>query len=278
MTIQTPPGRYVTGEESALTHWLSDSEALPLYRPHRPSVLTVRQSSILVDNAETCAHVGLVARCGADWFRALGTPESPGSMLATVSGAVERPQVLEVALGTPLRTVLESARAEHDPQAILLGGYGGSWLDGSLIDTPYANEALRPFGASVGAGVIVALGRDGCGIAETARIATWMAAESAHQCGPCAFGLPALADDLTTLARGTRKASESLERLHERCEVIAGRGACRHPDGVVRLALSALEVFRDDAAAHANGRPCAGGSSSRRFARTPGFERAKVNA
>lgn len=271
--IQTPPGRYVTGEESALTHWLSEHEALPLYRPQRPVVLTVRQRSVLVDNAETCAHVGLIAQRGAEWFRQVGTSTSPGSALVTLSGALERPQVLEVALGTPLRDILRAAEAETDLRAVLLGGYGGAWIDGSLIETPYANEYLRPLGASVGAGVVVALGHEGCGIAETSRIVKWMAAESAHQCGPCTFGLPALGSDLATLAGGTKHASAALERLSERCEVINGRGACHHPDGVVRLVRSALEVFHDDAKRHANGQPCSGAFSSRRFARLPGFER-----
>jgi NADH:ubiquinone oxidoreductase subunit F (NADH-binding) len=273
--IQTPPGRYITGEESALTHWLSEHEALPLYRAVRPAVLTVRQRSVLVQNTETCANVGLIARKGAEWFRAVGTAANPGSALVTVSGAVERPTVLEVALGTPLRQVLDAGLAESDLRAVLLGGYGGSWLDGSLLDTPYANASLSLHGASVGAGVVIALGEDGCGIAETARIVSWMATQSAHQCGPCAFGLPTLASDLTSLANGASGASGALERLEARCETISGRGACHHPDGVVRLVRSALEVFRNDAKSHANAQPCAGAASARRYARVPGRDRAR---
>jgi NADH:ubiquinone oxidoreductase subunit F (NADH-binding) len=276
--IQTPPGHYVTGEESALTHWLSDHEALPLYRSKRPTVLTFRQRSVLVQNAETLANVALIAREGAEWFRAVGTAASPGSALVTLSGAVERPQVLEVALGTPLRRVLGAGRAESNLRAILLGGYGGSWLDGSLLDTPYANEALLAHGASVGSGVVVALGAEGCGIAETARIVQWMAGESAQQCGPCAFGLPTLANDLASLARGAVDASDALERLEARCESIAGRGACHHPDGVVRLVRSALDVFLDDAKSHANAQPCPESSSSRRYARLPGSTRARTTS
>jgi NADH:ubiquinone oxidoreductase subunit F (NADH-binding) len=273
--IQTPPGRYISGEESALTHWLSDHESLPLYRAARPTVLKVRQRSVLVQNAETCANVGLIAREGADWFRAVGTAANPGSTLVTVSGAVERPTVLEVALGTPLRQILDAGFADSNLRAVLLGGYGGAWLDGSLLDTPYANATLSPLGATVGAGVVVALGEYGCGIAETARIVGWMATQSAHQCGPCAFGLPALASDLTSLANGASGASAALERLEGRCETIAGRGACHHPDGVVRLVRSALEVFRSDAKSHANAQPCSGAASNRHDARLPASTRAR---
>lgn len=270
--LRTPPARYISGEESALTHWLDAQQALPLCRPQRPHVLTIGTRALLVDNAETCAHVALIARHGAEWFRSVGTAASAGSTLVTVSGAVESPTVFEVALGTPLRQVLERAHADANPRAVLLGGYGGSWLEGSLIDTPFANEALAPFGASVGSGVVVALGEDGCGIAETARITRWMATESAHQCGPCAFGLPALAKDLDELAHG-RGTPATLTRLAERCQVIPGRSACHHPNGVVRLVYSALEVFRHDALAHANGQSCPGASSSRQYARVPGTKR-----
>jgi NADH:ubiquinone oxidoreductase subunit F (NADH-binding) len=268
--IVSPPARYITGEESALTHWLSERVAEPLYRAHRPFVPRLRNRPVLVDNVETCAHVGLIARHGAHWFRAVGTSESPGSTLVTLSGALESPVVLEVALGTPLRDLIAAARPTEEIQAVLLGGYGGSWLDGSLLDTPLANESLRELGASVGAGVVVALGDGGCGILETSRVVTWMAGESARQCGPCAFGLPALAHDLATLVSGQRGAGAALERLAERCGVIEGRGACRHPDGVVRLVRSALGTFREHALAHASGQVCPAVHLDRRYARIPG--------
>lgn len=268
--IVSPPARYITGEESALTHWLSERVAEPLYRPQRPFVPRLRNRPVLVDNVETCAHVGLIARHGAQWFRALGTSASPGSTLVTLSGAFESPVVLEVALGTPLRDLISTARPTEEIQAILLGGYGGSWLDGSLLDTPLANESLRELGASVGAGVIVALGEGGCGILETSRVVAWMAGESARQCGPCAFGLPALARDLATLVSGQRGAAAALDRLAERCSVIDGRGSCRHPDGVVRLVRSALHTFREHALAHASGHVCSAVQLDRSYARIPG--------
>ena len=275
MELHTPPWRYVAGEESALTHWLDDKASLPQYRPHRPHVLRLGRAPVLVDNAETCAHVGLIARYGANWFRALGTVASPGTTLVSISGAVTRPTVFEVALGTPLRQILIRAGADAQAQAVLLGGYGGSWLDGSWFDTPYANESLSPLGASVGAGVIVVLPRAACGVRETQRIVTWMANESARQCGPCAFGLPALAEDLARLSRGSRDAADAAARLVSRGAVIEGRGACHHPDGVVRLVRSALEVFAADVAQHQRGEPCAASRDRNYYAAVPSLERAQ---
>ena len=269
--IHTPPGRYIAGEESALVHWLDDNETLPQFRPERPSILSIGRAPVLVDNTETHAHVGLILRYGADWFRSLGTTASPGSTLVSVSGAVARPVVLEIALGTPIREILAAAGADTAPRALLLGGYGGTFVDGSAVSTPYANELLRPLGASVGAGVIVVLPQQSCGITETFNIARWMANESARQCGPCAFGLPALAESLGHLAVGGRDAKDALALIRERSGVINGRGACRHPDGVVRLVQSALSVFADDAERHAAGHPCAHAGHSR-FASVPRLE------
>ena len=119
----------------------------------------------------------------------------------------------------------------------LVGGYGGAWLAPGEASTPLAPAPLARVGATLGVGIVVALSADSCGVAETARIARWMAGESAGQCGPCVYGLPAIA---------------------ERARSIVGRGACRHPDGVARMVRSALDVFAADAADHAAGRPCAG--------------------
>ena len=271
--LHTPPWRYVAGEESALVHWLDDNESLPQYRPRRPHILRIGHAPVLVDNAETCAHVGLIARYGGDWFRRLGTPTSPGSALVSVSGAVARPTVLEIPLGVPVRSILERAGADPDPQAVLMGGYGGAWLDARHLDVPYANDALAPLGSSVGAGVIIVLPRSGCGIAETQRIARWMANESARQCGPCAFGLPAIAEDLARLALDGRGARTAYERLVNRCGAIEGRGACRHPDGVVRLVRSALAVFAEHVEDHVQGVACPASRSTRHYSAVPSLER-----
>lgn len=270
--LHTPPWRYVAGEESALVHWLNDNESLPQYRPERPSILRVGHSPVLVDNAETCANVALIARFGADWFRSLGTEKSPGSTLVSLSGAVERSTVLEVSLGTPIRAILAAGHADMAPQALLLGGFGGTWLHGKHIDTPYANEHLSAHGASVGAGVMAVLAREACGVYETLRIVRWMANESARQCGPCAFGLPALADDLTSITHASKDPRAAYDRLLSRCDSIEGRGACRHPDGVIRLVRSALTVFADDIAQHIVGRPCGGTQRPKHTIKIPSLE------
>lgn len=255
--VERPPGRYVAGEESALARWLDGERSLPRFRPERPSILRVGRRPVIVDNAETLAHVALIARHGAEAFRRAGVPSAPGTTLVTVSGAVEHPGVLEVDHGTPLTAVLGAAGATASPVGVLLGGYGGAWLSPQHLHTGFDPDSLRRHGCSTGAGVVAVLPADACGLTETARIADWMAGESAGQCGPCVFGLEAVAGDLWLLAHG-RPGPRDVDRLWGRLGVIEGRGACRHPDGVVRLIRSALSVFGADLARHVAHGPCRG--------------------
>ncbi len=255
-TVQRPPHRYVSGEESALVSWLTRGEALPALRVDKSVPLQVGRRPAMVHNAETLAQVALIARHGPAWFRRAGVPDAPGSTLVTVSGAVQAPGVVEVELGTPVIDILGQVGVGADLSGVLVGGYGGSWLGPSHLGTPYSPRALAAVGSTLGVGVLVALPGSSCGVAETARIVRYMAGESAGQCGPCVFGLPAIAEDLEQLWLG-RADPQVIDRILSRSKVVDGRGACRHPDGVVRLVRSALSVFAGDARAHAEGRPCA---------------------
>jgi NADH:ubiquinone oxidoreductase subunit F (NADH-binding) len=256
-SVERPPGRYVTGEESALVNWLDTRQPLPVLRIDKSVPLTLGRRPTLVHNAETLAQVALIVRHGPAWFQSAGTDGAPGTTLVTVTGAVRSPGVVEVELGTPIQDILERTGADRGLAGVLVGGYGGAWLGPAHLGTPYAPGPLRSAGATHGVGILVALPSSSCGLAETARVARYMAGESAGQCGPCVFGLPAIADDLDLLWSGRADAAV-FDRLARRCAEVDGRGACRHPNGVVRLVRTALGVFADDARAHASGHPCAG--------------------
>jgi NADH:ubiquinone oxidoreductase subunit F (NADH-binding) len=251
-----PPDRFVAGEESALAAWLESGLSLPTFRPDKGIPLVIGKRGALVQNAETLAHLGMLARTGAAAFRQHGLPEEPGTTLVTLSGSVARPGVVEVDRGTPLYQVVERAAPTLEPQALLVGGYGGTWVGPQHFGVPYASLALRTIGATAGVGIIVVLGPQHCGISETARIASYMAGQSAGQCGPCVNGLPAIANDLHRLSDGIVD-GDLMPRLERRLSAVNGRGACRHPDGVVTLVRSALAVFGADVNEHLGGTPCA---------------------
>jgi NADH:ubiquinone oxidoreductase subunit F (NADH-binding) len=252
------PSRYVSSEQSAIVHYLNDGIALPTFSPPRTHERGFDGRPTLVNNAETLAHVALIARHGERWFRSAGVPGAPGTMLVTVSGAVARPGVYEIEAGMPIGAVLMSAGGLIERcQAILTGGYFGAWLPADVAwHLPLTHRDTKSAGAALGAGVIIALPETSCGLAETARVVRYLAEETAGQCGPCVFGLPALADALADAAyHGQPGAARQASRL---TDLVAGRGACKHPDGVTQLARSALDVFDLDVARHEERGPCYG--------------------
>jgi len=252
--IEAIPHRYVAGEESALVHFLNGGPPKPTLTPPRPSESGVGRRPTLVDNVETLAHLAQIARLGAEWFRQVGPAEAPGSTLVTLSGGVPHPGVCEVAIGTPLVDVVGAGGVSPAGiGAILVGGYYGSWLSPTQVATTRLCDAdLRPLGASVGCGAIVVLAPETCGLRETARILSWLAGETAGQCGPCVNGLAAIAGAMTDLHDGR----DTVAQLHRWAAQVDGRGACRFPDGAVRLLRSALDVFGADIDRHLHGRGC----------------------
>lgn len=259
ITVTGVPGRYVASEQSSIVQYLTGGPAKPTYSPPRPHERGVRGLPTLVNNVETLAHLALIARHGDRWFRSAGLPAAPGSMLVTVSGAVCRPGVYEIELGTPIGEVLARAGGPAERlQALLVGGYFGGWLPAGVAwPLPMTHAALKSVGGAMGAGMVIALPASSCLLAETARVARYLADEGAGQCGPCVFGLPALADAMADLAyHGGR--GRVLGQLARLLPLVERRGACRHPDGATQLIRSALRAAAEDAHRHDQAGPCHG--------------------
>lgn len=244
------PETFISGEASAAVNAITNGSALPLDKRRRLSVSGIKGRPTLVLNVETLAHVGLIARYGAQWFRRAGTPGDPGTRLVSVSGPGPV-QVQEVGGDATLGSILHDAGIDAAYlSAVLVGGYHGRWVEPTgyrLSPSGPANHAVRP-----GAGVIHALTVHQCGLEATARIVSYLADESAGQCGPCMFGLPAMAGVLNRIAFGDPDPGLTRE-LGRLSKQVAERGACHHPDGTVQLINSALEVFSDDVKAHLTG-------------------------
>jgi NADH:ubiquinone oxidoreductase subunit F (NADH-binding) len=258
LRLATAPSHYVAGQESALVNFLNGGPAKPTFTPPMPFEQGVRQRPTLVNNVETLAHVALIARYGAAWFRELGTPTQPGSALVTLSGPIAHPGVYEIEHGASLSSLIRAGGgATARVRGALLGGYAGAWVGAQHLDgVALSNEHLAPLGASLGAGVVLLLSEDACPVAETARVARWLAGQSARQCGPCVHGLDALATTLEELAGGTAGANV-VQRIDRLASLLAQRGACGHPDGALNPILSALDVFQAEFADHARHGPCA---------------------
>ncbi|MBV9466488.1 MAG: SLBB domain-containing protein [Solirubrobacterales bacterium] len=238
------PDGYVTGEETAVVQYLNRGVAKPTFVPPLPFQRGYRGHPTLVQNPETLAQLALIARYGARWFRELGSEADPGSALVTISGAVSAPGVYELAFGTSMTDLLAAAGGASEPlQALLVGGYFGTWVQASrAFALRLSREELRSVGCALGSGVLIALGERACGLHESATVIEYLASQSAGQCGPCAYGLPAIAESVRALADGVAHERER-ERVLRWCAQVRGRGACHHPDGAVRFVESALSVF-----------------------------------
>jgi NADH:ubiquinone oxidoreductase subunit F (NADH-binding) len=247
VTVIEAADGFVAGQETAVVSRLNGGPARPQFARIRVTERGVQGRPTLVQNVETLGHLALIARYGSAWFRERGTPEAPGTFLATVhragavsgAGAGAGPasgSVWEVPHGLPLGDLLTAATGEPVDalqavpvdalqavpvdalqavpvdalQAVLVGGYHGRWLPlPAAVETPLSTTGLAAFGGTLGAGVVLPLAAADCGLEATARIVRWLAAESAQQCGPCRFGLPHLAGLLTALAAAGRKGSGS---------------------------------------------------------------------
>jgi NADH:ubiquinone oxidoreductase subunit F (NADH-binding) len=274
--LATVPEHYVAGQEAALVNHLNGGPALPTFTPPMIFERGVSRRPTLVNNAETLAHLALIARHGSAWFRQLGTAAEPGSTLVTLSGPVAYPGVYEVEQGASLASLIEAAGgATARVRAVLLGGYAGAWVGAqALSGLALSDEHLAPHGATLGAGVVLLLSEDACGVAETSRVTRWLARESAGQCGPCVHGLDALASSIEEVASGAAR-GKARQRIARFASLARGRGACSHPDGAVRLIVSALEVFAEDFADHARHGIC---DACRRPGELPLPARAKTSA
>jgi NADH:ubiquinone oxidoreductase subunit F (NADH-binding) len=254
MKLVAAQDRYVTGESSATAAYLSGGAALPTYSPPHTAERGVKGRPTLVQNVETMANLAMLARYGSEWFRQVGQPAEPGSLVLTVRGAVAQPAVVEVPVGATVEQALSAVGWLTEPVgAVLVGGCAGRWLPATTaLAAPLSHAGMAAAGGTLGAGIVIALPDRACGLDETARLARYLADQSAGQCGACLNGLPAIAGALTALAIGKGDRS-TVARLHRWCSIVAGRGACSHPDGTTGLVASALEVFAEDVERHLAG-------------------------
>jgi NADH:ubiquinone oxidoreductase subunit F (NADH-binding) len=241
VSAHTAPSRYVAGAESAAIHLINEGVATPTTMPPYPFERGVDGMPTLVQNVETLAQVALLARYGAP----------SGTSLVTVAGAVAKKGVLEVHSETTVgeAVTLAGGTSGHS-RAVLIGGYFGSWVGTADAWTlPLDAAALRNRGLSLGCGVIGVLANNRCPVCEVAGIMRYLASESSAQCGPCFFGLRALAEACGRIA-DSGMSRDDLERLNRWSEQVRARGACRHPDGAVMFLLSALKTFALEFADH----------------------------
>ncbi len=258
------PDRYVSSEESSLVSAAAGAPARPLtkrvpiaFGAALPDGTALPATVVL--NAETVWRIAQIDAFGVDWFRSFGTALEPGPRLVSVNGAVRSPSVVAAAAGMPLTAILDAAGGPAGTLgAVGVSGLSGGWLTvGEAASVRWANQDLRPFGLSTGASVLHVVGVDQCPLTTIRSWLTYAAGESAGQCGPCMFGVPATVAELVAIIDG-RAGRTSEVRLRERLPLLSGRGACHFPDGIGTFIRSALRAFPEHLADHARGTCSAG--------------------
>jgi NADH-quinone oxidoreductase subunit F len=270
------PEEYLFGEEKALLEVIEGNDPLPRWLPPYLHGLFATAPQLgweahesepghegehasnptLVNNAETLANVSHILARGAEWFRSMGTAESPGTIVCTVVGDVVRAGVVEVEMGTPLRAVLDhfgGARPGRTIRAVL-SGVSNPVLGAEHLDTPLSYEAMAAIGSGLGAAGFIVYDETACMVEVGRVLSRFLAVESCGQCPPCKFGTGEVTDALDRIAMGRGDRSQ-LDRIHERLAIVADGNRCSVPVQEQRVVSSILTRFPEDVVAHLEG-PC----------------------
>jgi NADH:ubiquinone oxidoreductase subunit F (NADH-binding) len=258
--VSVAPG-YVAGEETAAIRFLNGGPAKPADKPPRPYQRGVDQLPTLVSNVETLANLPYLQHHGANEFRSQGTHDSPGTFLATISGAGRTAGLYEVPHGVGVTELL--ARHGISPEkvrGVLMGGYFAGLLNHTVLDATLDHETLRAVGSGLGCGAISVL-TDDCPVAVAASVLAYFGRENAGQCGSCFNGTVAMAAVAEALRDGHATA-EDVARLQRWSGVLPGRGACGTLDGATNVAATMLTQFPQLVSAHLGNEcdPCRAGA------------------
>jgi NADH:ubiquinone oxidoreductase subunit F (NADH-binding) len=240
---------YVAGEETAAVRVLNGGPAKPTDKPPRPFEEGVAGRPTLVSNVETLANLPFLHRRGAEAFRQYGTPTSPGTFLATITGAGRPPALYEIPHGVAFTDLLGVHGVPADQvRGVLMGGYFAGLVNRDMLDATLDHDSLLRLNSGLGCGAIAIL-TDDCPVAVAASVMAYYDRENAGQCGSCFNGTAAMSA-VTEALRDGLATDEDLARLERWSVVLRGRGACATLDGATNVAASLLTQFPQLVASH----------------------------
>lgn len=244
---------YVAGEETAAVRAIDGGPATPTDKPPRPYAAGVGGRPTLISNVETLAHLAWIHRHGAEAFRAVGTADSPGTFLATVTGADRGAAIYELPHGFSMRELLAlHGVAPERIRGALLGGYFNGLTGRRILDGHLDHERLRAMGAGLGCGAIALIGEQECPVAVAASVLAYFDRENAGQCGSCFNGTAAMSAVASALRDGVADEAD-LARLRRWSMVLRGRGACGTLDAATNTARTLLDEFPEAVTRHRDG-------------------------
>ncbi len=255
--VVTGPDAYLFGEESAMLEVIEGDLPMPrIVKPFEAGLAasTTEANPTVVNNVETLTHVAAILAHGADWFREAGTEDSPGTMLFTVVGDVPSPGVYELALGTPLRTLLADVAGAEDVKAVY-SGVSNAVITEAMLDTPLCFDRMREAGSGLGSGGFVVYDHSRSIVDVLSVLVRFLAVESCGQCNACKLGNTAMSELLAKVQRGDAEQTD-LESLLRWTHTVTDQNRCYLPVGSQIMVGSTVEAFVDEFVATVrSGRP-----------------------
>jgi len=253
-------GSYVAGEETAMLESMQGRPAMPRQKPpFYPTDFGLYGKPTLVNNVETLCNIPPLLRNGAAWFKQVGTEKSPGTMLFSLSGAVNRPGVYELPMGTPIRTLIYECgggiSGGRKVKAVFPGGPSFAMLTADQLDTPMDFENLKQAGTGLGSAGVIVVDDQTCMVETALKYTNFFKVESCGQCPPCRMGTINLAAVLQKIedGEGTEK---DLAALLQLCGFVKGRGYCTVVTGAAVIGESTLRLFRREFEEHIGQKRC----------------------
>nr|WP_090277123.1 NADH-ubiquinone oxidoreductase-F iron-sulfur binding region domain-containing protein [Mycolicibacterium komanii]CRL71089.1 NADH:ubiquinone oxidoreductase, NADH-binding (51 kD) subunit [Mycolicibacterium komanii] len=242
ITLVTVEPGYVAGEETAAVRRINGGPAKPTDKPPRPFEEGVDGLPTMVSNVETLANLPYIHEHGAEKFRSVGTPMSPGTFLATITGGGRPAALYEIPHGAAFSELLQVHGLTREAvTGVLMGGYFAGLVNTDILDATLDHESVRRLGSGLGCGAISIL-TDDCPLAVAAAVMSYFDRENAGQCGSCFNGTAAMAAVTSALRDGVAT-QEDVTRLERWSVVLRGRGACGTLDGATNVAASLLRQF-----------------------------------
>src|SRR5256712_6701798 len=253
-------GSYVAGEETAMLESMQGRPAMPRQKPpFYPTDFGLYGKPTLVNNVETLCNVPPLLRNGAAWFTQVGTEKSPGTMLFSLSGAVKRPGVYELPMGTPIRTLISECGGGvpngRKVKAVFPGGPSFAMLTPDQLDTPMDFESLKHAGTGLASAGVIVVDDQTCMVGTALKYGNFFKVESCGQCPPCRMGTINLADLLQKIEDGDGT-EKGLAALLQVCGFVKGRGYCTVVTGASVVVESSLRTFRHEFEAHIEQKRC----------------------
>lgn len=261
-TVFEGPDEYLYGEESALLETIDGRGPFPrVVPPYRVGLLgedrwrPVQAGPALVNNIESIANVPKILVRGARWFRSVGTTDSPGTVVCTVTGDVRRHSVGEVRMGTPLQEVIDSIGGGARPGApikAVLSGVANPVILGHQLDASVSHEGMRTIGCGLGSAGFMVFAEPTDMVAVAAGVARFLSIESCGQCTPCKIDGGSLYGALDRLA-SSRATSTELELVERRIDTVSYGARCYLGMQQETVLTSILRQFRHEFEAHLTG-------------------------